>query len=175
MRSSIAGTSPLPSGCVGAGAAFEPGEPVGVEQAAAVRGQDELLVAGAAVDAAEQREQPVPAGGGAFEGVLAVVGGAVAEAVGEGVDGVRAGVGVVVEREQAAFLGVQQEHQPHEDGDGGLVDLGGADVGGQQAGAVLGLVVGVEAAERRDEHLDDGLGLLGEAFGDLFLPVEALW
>ena len=68
-------------------------------------------MASAAVDAAEEGEQAVPAGGGAFEGVLAVVGGTVAEAVGEGVDGVGAGVGVVVEREQAALLGVQQEDQ----------------------------------------------------------------
>ncbi len=59
---------------VGRSAAFEEREPVGVEEAAAVGGEGEAVVVGAAVDSPEGGEQAVPCGRAAFEGVLAVAG-----------------------------------------------------------------------------------------------------
>ena len=51
-------------------------------------------------------------------------------------------------REQAAFLGEQQEHHPHHHGDGGLVDL--VPVGGQRVR--LAAAPGVERGLRHRLH-----------------------
>ena len=51
--------------------AFEPWVAVGVEQAAAVGGQPQVLVRDTGVYGAGQREQPVPGGGAVLQGLLA--------------------------------------------------------------------------------------------------------
>jgi hypothetical protein len=53
------------------GAAFEPRETVGIEEAAAVSGKVEPVVSGAPVDGAEGREQSVPSCAGTLQSVLA--------------------------------------------------------------------------------------------------------
>ena len=55
-------------------ASFEEGEAFGVEEAAAIGGEGESIMIGAAVDGAAGGEQSVPGGGAPFECVLAVTG-----------------------------------------------------------------------------------------------------
>ena len=115
----------------------------------------------------------MPGGGGPLQGVLAGVASSFVQLPREGADGVGVGVGVVVDTQQAAFFGVQQEHHTHQHGDGALVHLGRPYRGRQQRLAVLRAVFGVEPADGRHQHLDHRPGLLGQPGGDLFLAVQA--
>jgi hypothetical protein len=102
-------------------AALQEWEAVGVEQAAAVGGQPELLVLHPAVDHAEGGEQALPGGVAALQRLLAEAVGLLLELPAQGGDRVGLVVELVAEQEQPALLGRQQEHQPHHHGDGGLV------------------------------------------------------
>lgn len=82
----------------GATAAFQPGEAIGVEHAAAVGGHAQILVGDALVDGAGDGEQAVPGTSAVFQGLLAQQAGLgtelvdeSADAVGGDVDGVVAG------------------------------------------------------------------------------------
>ena len=130
-------------------------------------------MAGAAVDRPECAEQAVPGGAGALQGVFANVAGMLSQLSREGADGVAVRVGVVVDGEQSAFFGVEQEHQAHQDGDCALVHLGRFDRSRQQGLAVLCLVVGIESSNARHQHLYDCPRLFGEPGGDLLLAVHA--
>jgi len=97
------------------GAPFEEGEAVGVEEAAAVGRQAQVLVADAAEDGAEGGQQARP-------GVVAALDDLFGQPVGGGVElgAERAdGVGLVVDgvaaQQQAALLGRQQEDEAHHD------------------------------------------------------------
>src|ERR1035441_8173861 len=68
------GTGGRGGGGAGVGAAFEPRVAVGVEQAAAVCGQPQVLVGYAGVDGAGDGEQPVPGGGALAEDGAEAVG-----------------------------------------------------------------------------------------------------
>ena len=150
---------------VGAGrAAFEEREAVGVEQAAAVGGQAQRVVLDAAVHGAEEREQAVPGGGGRLQRVLAVAVGALLELRAERGRRERLGVERVVERQQPALLGDEQEDQAHHHRDRASVDLLVGEVAEQ-----LAVAVAVLAVERGDQQLDGAPDLGAELVGDLLL------
>ena len=151
------------------GAAFEERVAVGVEQAAAVGGQAQRVVLDAAVHGAEQREHAVPGGGRALERVLAVAVGALLQLRAQRARGERLGVARVVDRQQPALLGDEQEHQAHHHRDRAAVDLGALEVGEQ-----LAVALAVLAVERRDQQLDGAADLGAELVGDLLLLAGAL-
>ena len=136
---------------VSGGAAFEERVAVGVEQAAAVGGQAQRVVLDAAVHGAEQREHAVPGGGRALERVLAVAVGALLQLRAQRARGERLGVERVVDRQQPALLGDEQEDEAHHHGRRAAVDLGVFEVSQQLAVAVAVLAVerGDRAARRR--------------------------
>ena len=151
---------------VGRAAAFEEREAVGVEEAAAIGGQGEAVVVDAAVDGPERGKQPMPGGGAALERVVAVADCRGPEVVAQGEHGVRLGPERVLRRQEAALLGEQQEHEPHQHRDGRLVDLGRGDAA--KNCAVVGDVV---ARDRADEQLDRAAHRQAETLGDLRLSV----
>ena len=101
---------------------------------------------------------------GAVQGFGALVAGTLVEGVQFVADAVAAGEQLAL-REQAAFLGEQQEHHPHHHGDGGLVHLV----------AVVGQRVGLAAApygergfrQRLHEQFDRAADVGAECLGDL--------
>ena len=143
----------------------EPGVGVRVEQRSVVGDQVELGMGHAPVDDGEQSQEPVPGQDGVLElaFVAAGVGDALLEFGVQAACGVGAGVELVVGGEQAAFLGEQQEDDPHHHRDRAPVDLVGGDVG-----ADIGPV------ERGDQELDGLADLDSQPVGDLFLVVQAL-
>ena len=138
---------------------------VRVEQRAVVGDELELGVGHAPVDDGEQGQQPVPGQDGVLE--LALVAAGVGDPLLElGVQAARrvgAGVQLVVGGEQAAFLGEQQEDDPHHHRDRAPVDLVGGDIGADAG-----------PAERGDQQLDRLADLDAQPVGDLFLVVQAL-
>ena len=78
----------------------------------------------AAVDRPEGREQPDPGIVPAFEHFLAVLVGRFLQLGHEGRDGVVLVVERVAQEQQFPLLGGEQEHQPHHDRQGGLVEVG---------------------------------------------------
>ena len=111
-----------------------------------------------------RREQPVPGQVGGVECFDALFVDALVEVVELVADAVAGGEQGAL-RQQAAFLGEEQEDHPHHHGDGGLVDL--IAVGGQRVG--LAVPAGVERAlgQRLDEQLDRAPDLGAERLGDL--------
>ena len=105
------------------GAPLQPGEAVRVEEAAAIGGEAEVLVTSAAMDGAAGGEKAVPAKGGTLQGVLPGLGRRLAQRRGEGAGGVGRGIGIVIQRKQALFLGVEEEDEAHENGDGGRIHV----------------------------------------------------
>ena len=154
-------------GGAGVGAAFEPRVAVGVEQAAAVGGQPQVLVRDTGVDGAGDGEQPVPGGGALAEDRAEAVG--LLQLLDEVADAVGGDVQVVVAGQQAAFLGEQQEHDAHHHRDDAGVEVVVADAGQERA-----VRFAVELVERRDEQLDGLADLAAELLGDLFLAFEGL-
>ena len=142
---------------------------VGVEQPAAVGGQSQRVVLDPAVHGAEQREDPVPGGGRALERILAVAVGALLELGAQRARGQGLGVARVVDRQQPALLGDEQEHEPHHHGDRAAVDLGLS-----RSCEQLAVTVAVLAVERRDQQLDGAADLGAELVGDLLLLARAL-
>ena len=147
------------------GAAFEPWIAVGVEQAAAVGGQPQVLVGDTGVDGAGDCEEPVPGGGSLAEHRAEAVG--LLQLLDEVADAVGSDVEVVVAGQQAALLGEQQEHDPHHHRDDAGVEVVVADAGQER-----GVRFAVELVERRDEELDGLADLAAELLGDLFLAFE---
>ena len=68
-------------------------------------------------------------------------------------------------REQAAFLGEEQEDHPHHHGDGGLVDL--VAVGGQRVRLAAAAGVDGRLGHRLHQQLDRAADLRAEGLGDL--------
>ena len=101
---------------------------------------------------------------GAVEGFGALVAGALVERVELVADAVAAGEQLAL-REQAAFLGEQQEHDPHHHRDGGLVDV--VAVGGQRVGLAAAPRVERGFRQRLDEQLDRAADVRAEGLGDL--------
>ncbi|MEZ5264672.1 MAG: hypothetical protein R2755_23475 [Acidimicrobiales bacterium] len=108
---------------VGSTAAFEEGEAVGVEEAAAIGGKGEPVVVDAAVNGSEGGEEAMPGGGASLEGVKAVTGRGLAKIVAERQDAVGLSPQGVFGGKEPAFFGEEEEHEPHEDRDGGFVDV----------------------------------------------------
>ena len=165
MRSSTSGRPGRRGGGVGVGAAFEPRVAVGVEQAAAVGGQPQVLVRDAGVDGAGDGEQPVPGGGALAEDRTEAVG--LLQLLDEVADAVGGDVQVVVAGQQPALLGEQQEHDAHHHRDDAGVEVVVADAGQERA-----VRFAVELVERRDQELDGLADLAAELLGDLFLAFE---
>ena len=76
----------------------------------------------------------------------------------EGRDGVVLVVEWVAQEQQVPLLGREQEHQPHHDRQGGLVQVGLGDARQQLPAVVL-----VGPVERLDEHLDRLADLIAQA------------
>ena len=105
----------------GVGAAFEPRVTVRVEQATAVGGQPQVLVRDTGVDRARHGEQPVPRGGALPQDRAEAV--LLFQLLDEVADAVGSDVQVVVARQQAAFLGEEQEHDTHHHRDDAGVEI----------------------------------------------------
>ena len=102
-------------------ASSEEGESFGVEEGPAVCGQAHVLERGAAVQRLRCREEPVPDEVRGVERLLALglrPGIERVEPVGEAVSLLEQ----LTLRQKPALLREEQEHDPHEDGDDGLVD-----------------------------------------------------
>jgi hypothetical protein len=163
------------------GAALEEGVGVGVEEVAAARGHEEgralvAVVVDAVVDRPPGGEQARPGAEAAVHrvGVGALVG---LELVEEAEHRVAGLVDRVLDREQAAVLGVEGEDEAEQDGEQAGVDLAGAVAAVALAdplveeGRAVALGGGLEAAEQGLEGVKD---LVGEALGDLGLLAAAL-
>ncbi len=144
----------------GVGEAREAGR---VEQGAAVGGHPHALEGGAAVEGLAGGQQSMPGQECRIEGFFAFLGFAGLQAVEFAGDAV-----ALVEQfaggQQAAFLGEEQEHHPHHDGDGGFVGLVG--VGGQRVGLAAAVGLGGGFGERLDQQFDGEAHLGAEGFGD---------
>ena len=96
--------------------------PVRVEERPAVGGQRDVLERGALVQRLGRRQQSVPGEVGGVERFDALFVDALVEVVEHVADAVASGEQGAL-RQQAAFLGEEQEDQPHQHRDGCLVDL----------------------------------------------------
>ena len=123
----------------------------------------------AAVDRPEGREQPDPGIVPPLQDLLAVLVGRLLELGHEGRDGVVLVVERVAQEQQVPLLGREQEHQPHHDRQGGLVEFG---LG--HARQELPLFVLVDPVERPDDHLDGLADLIAQPVGDFLLVRGAL-
>ena len=150
-------------------AAFEERVAVGIEQPAAVGGQPQRVVLDPGVDGAEEREHAVPGGRRALQRVLALAVGALVQLRAQRARGQRLGVARVVDGQQPALLGHEQEDEPHHHGDRAAVDLVLIEARQQRA---VALAVG--RVERGDQQLDAAAHLRAELVGDLLLLVRAL-
>ena len=121
--------------------------------------------------ACEQREQPVPGGGGVLQVLLASPRRALLQLGAEPAGRVRLRVELVVGGQQPAFLGEEQEHDAHHHRDRAAVDLVR---GRRRAGRARRVAVAdVGPADRGDQQLDRLADLDAERLGDLLLAVQA--
>ena len=142
----------------------EEGEACRVEQRPAVGRQPDVLERRAPVQRLGRGEQPVPGQVGSVEGFGALVAGTLVERVELVADAVPAGEQLAL-REQAAFLGEQQEDHPHHHGDGGLVDL--VAVGGQRVRLAAAPRAERRFGQRLHEQFDRAADVGAECLGDL--------
>ena len=135
-----------------------------VEQRAAVGGHPHVLEGRSAVERLAGRQQPMPGQRGGIEGFFAFLAFAGLQPVEFAGDAV-ALLEQLPRRQQAAFLGEQQEHDPHHDRHRGFIALVG--VGGQRVGfaALPGVARGF--GERLDQQFDRATHLSAQGFGDL--------
>ena len=142
----------------------EEAEPGRVEQRPAVGRQPDVLERRAPVQRLGRGEQPVPGQVGAVQGLGTLVAGTLVERVELVADAVPAGEQLAL-REQAAFLGEQQEHHPHHHRDGGLVDL--VPVGGQRVRLAAAPRAERGFRQRLHEQFDRPADVRAERLGDL--------
>ncbi len=124
---------------------------------------------GAGVNRAGQRQQPVPGRGAVFQRLFSGQAGLALKLADQLADPVGGDVDVVVAGQQPAFLGEQQEHDPHHHRDHARVELVVIDPGQQPA---LGLVV--QPVQRPGQHLHCVADLLAERLGYFLATFQAL-
>ena len=151
------------------GAAFEEGEAVGIEQRAAVGRHAAGLGAGCRRARPGRWRAGGPGIDAAFQHFFAVLVGHFLQLLPQGGDGVVLVVERLAEKQQAALLGGEEEHQPHHDGEGGFVELRL----GLTPASRLRLLVLVERVEGLDQHLDGLAHLVAELVGDFLLIAGA--
>ena len=150
-------------------AAFEEREAVGVEEAAAVGRELEPVVLDTAVDGPERGQQPSPGVVAQAKDFLAELVGRDTQLLPQRADGVVLVVEFVAQEQQFPLLGAEQEHQPHHDGEGRLVENLFVHVGQQLPPVVL-----VGLVERLDQDLDRLADLIAKLVGDFLLVAGAL-
>ena len=138
----------------------------GGEEAAAVRGDDELLVGGTAIEKTEQREEAGP-GGVAIAQALDVAAAFAVEVLNEPGEGIGVVVDGVAAGQEVAVLGEEEHHEAHDEADGGDVDIAvgdglGAGGGGVGADLVYG---GVGFAQEELDGLAHAFAEGGGEFG----------
>ena len=149
-------------------ATFEEGVAVGIEQGPAVGRHQQILVLETAMHGAEGGQQPRPGIGATFQHLLPGTVRNLLQLFLQGGDGVVVVVQRLAEMEQAALFGGEEENQPHHDGQGGVVLVGGVDAFEQGPAAVL-----VQGIEGLHQHLDGLADLVAELIGDLLLILGA--
>ena len=102
-----------PNGILGADAAFEKREAVGVEEAPFARGEPERIAPAARMDQPEEREEARPGAIAAVHQIVAVPGGIVAQFLEQPAQPVILLV-QRVGRHQVAILGIEHEDEPHQ-------------------------------------------------------------
>ncbi len=132
-----------------------------------------VLEGEAVVDDAEEGDEGGP-GAEALVHRVGVAGLVLDEAGEEAGEGVVAGEERALDGEHLALLGVEEEDQPHEDGEQPLVDLVGAAGVVAESAEELAAGVGVGGLEALEEVEQGGEHLLGELGGDLALVLAAL-
>lgn len=162
------GGVPLPDGMLRP--PLQNGILVGIEQGAAIGAQAQPVVGNTAVHGAEGGEQAAPGIEPAFQDFLALGIGLGAQGRSQGGDGVVVVPQRLPQQQEAAFLGVEQEHEPHHHRQGGLVQLRLGHMA-QQVAAALETVDAVDAA---DQHLHRRPHLTAELVGDFGLILGAL-
>ena len=130
----------------------------------------QAAVAAAVVDQAEERQQLRP-GAVALVHRVGVAAGVGAQPLEEAGDRVVVGVDRVA-GEQAAVLGVEEEHEPHEDGEQAGVDL--VRVVGEHLAEQLALALVVGRLEAAEQLVEGGEHLLGQLRRDDVLVLAAL-
>ena len=135
-----------------------------VEQRPAVGRQPEVLERRAAVQRPGGGEQPVPGQVRGVERLGALLAGPGVERVELVADAVSRGEQPAL-RQQAAFLGEEQEDHPHHHRDGGLVDL--VPVGGQRVRLAPAAGVDGGLGHRLHQQFDRAPDLRAQRLGDL--------
>ena len=120
------------------------------------------------VHGGEQREQPVPGGGGVLQLVLRALPRPLLQLRAQPAGRVRLRVQLVVAGQQPPFLGEQQEHHAHHHRHRTAVDLVCGDVA-----QALALDSEVGPADRGHQQLDGLANLHAEGLGEVFLAVFA--
>jgi hypothetical protein len=149
------------------GAAFQERVTIWIEERAAVSGQAHGIVLHAAMDGAEGGEKAAPGIRATLQHLLTALVGDFPQLLAQGGDGVVAVVEGLAEPQEAFFFRTEEEHEPHHDGEGGIVDL--RLLQACEKGAV-GL--DVEPVEVTHEKLDGLTHLSAEGVGDFVLVLQ---
>ena len=140
-----------------------------VEHAAAVGRDAHLVVLAAAVDSGKRSEQARPGRRAQADDLVAVQVPLGLELVIQRADRVGVRIELRLDREQFVFLGVQQEHQAHHDGERAPVDLARFDHAEQRARGLA-----VQPGQLADEEFHGLADLGAKGVGDLGLRGGAL-